>query len=459
MSSISSEKRDTKEIFENMPVGKALAAMAVPTVISQLIVLIYNLADTFFIGRTNNPAMVAGVSLILPVFNISISLAGLAGTGGSSLISRLLGTGNESEAKKTSVFCLYMAAAVSAFFSVVVFIFMRPILTALGAGDATYDFARQYAFCVIVLGGIPTVLSNTMSMLLRSTGCSREAGFGISMGGLVNMALDPLLMFVILPSGHEIIGAGTATFLSNVLSCLYFFTVIYKKRGSNPVTFSPKARLLRTSSLISVFGVGIPSALATFLFDIDYVVIDKLMSAYGETALAAVGIVLKAERLPLNIGIGICQGMMPLAAYSYASKNYDRMKSIIKTSRLWGLLTALCSVLMYEVCASFILRIFIDDAATSAYGTGFLRIRCLATPLMFLSFHMVYLFNAFGKGGVALFLGVARWMAFNIPMLFILNKIIGMYGIVWSQFAADILTVSLSFFVFFLFERKELVRK
>lgn len=453
------QNADTKEIFETLPVGRALAAMAVPTIFSQLIVLIYNLADTFFIGRTNDPLKVAGVSLILPVFNITISLAGLAGTGGGSLISRLLGVGDKDEAKRVSAFCIYIALIVSAFFSVSVFLFMEPILRLLGAGSETYAFARQYTFCVIVLGGVPTVLSGTMATLLRCSGFSREAGFGISMGGLINIVLDPLFMFVIFPSGAEIMGAGTATMLSNILSCLYFFVVIYRKRRDTVITFLPKDGLPLPASILSVFGVGIPSALATLLFDIDYVVIDKLVVGYGDIALAAIGIVLKAERLPLNIGVGLCQGMMPLVAYNYASKNFKRMKDFIRTSRLTGLFIALCSVVMYEVCANGIMHIFISDAATVTYGTNFLRARCIATPFMFLCFHMVYLFQAFGKGSTSLFLAVARWAVFNIPMLFILNFIFGMYGIVWSQFTADIITVALSFLVYHIFEKHTLKKQ
>jgi Na+-driven multidrug efflux pump len=206
----------------------------------------------------------------------------------------------------------------------------------------------------------------------------------------------------------------------------------------------------------SVFTVGIPSSIATLLFDIDYIVIDKLMSAYGDIALAAVGIVLKAERLPLNVGIGICQGMMPLVAYNFASGDRERMFRIIRFSLAAGLVVGALSVTMYEVMAGRILRIFIAEPETVRLGTDFLRIRCLATPLMFMSFFTVYTFQGFGRGERSLFLGIMRWAVFNIPMLFMLNHFIGMYGIVWSQVTADILTVALSAYVYFSF-RKRLV--
>ena len=183
------------------------------------------------------------------------------------------------------------------------------------------------------------------------------------------------------------------------------------------------------------------SAIATLLFDLDYVIIDKFMVSYHDLALAAIGIVLKIERFPLNVGIGICQGMLPLVAYNYASGNEKRMNDTVKLSCILGLIIAGISILLYELVAPQFSGLFIGDAQTVELASGFLRVRVLATPLMFLSFFTVYLFQAFGKGGISLFLGVSRWLIFNIPMLFILNAAAGMYGIVWAQVTADTLTV------------------
>ena len=213
------------------------------------------------------------------------------------------------------------------------------------------------------------------------------------------------------------------------------------------VTFNPRAGLASKESVIAVFAVGVPSAVATFLFDLDYVIIDKLMVSYHDLALAAVGIVLKVERFPLNVGVGICQGMLPLVAYSYGAGNHRRMNDTIRLARRVGLLIAAVSIVLYEIFAGPLVRIFLSDAQAVEMASGFLRIRVLATPLMFLSFFTVYLFQAFGRGRISLFLGVMRWLVFNIPMLFILNHFFGMYGIVWSQVVADSLTVLLSFYV------------
>lgn len=446
-------KNNSIEIFEKMSVAKAVRTMAVPTVIGQLIVLFYNMADTFFLGRTNNPYMVAGASLILPVFNICISLAGLTGVGGGALVSRLLGKKDMEEAKKVSSFSIYLCVMLAALFSLLMLIFNEPVMKLLGAGNDTYEYAKTYAMCVIVLGAIPTVLSNTLSTLLRSVGISKKAGFGITMGGLINIVLDPLFMFVIFPSGKEILGAGIATFISNCISCGYFIFTIWRLESDSVLKLCPIYRLPDIKSLASIFSVGIPSSVATLLFDLDYIVLDRLMSDYGDIALAAIGIVLKVERLPLNVGIGICQGMVPIVAYNYAAKNIERMKAVKNYSRMAGLIFAFISIILYEIFAGAIMHFFISDAQTVELGIAFLRVRCLATPLMFLSFFHVHLFNGFGKGGHALFLGVMRWLAFNIPMLFLLNWLIGIYGLVWSQVTADIFTVLLSFFVYWRFEK------
>ena len=302
------------------------------------------------------------------------------------------------------------------------------------------------------------MLSNVLSNLIRSIGRSKEAGAGIILGGLLNIALDPLFMFVLLPDGFEVLGAGIATCLSNCAALLFFVTVLLRMGRDSVITFRPGVGLPRRRSMLAVFGVGIPSAVSTFLFDLDYVVLDKLMVSYHDLALAAIGIVLKVERFPLNVGIGICQGMLPLAAYSYAARDRQRLADTIRISRRLGLIIAVASIVVYELLALQLAQLFLRDPETMALAAAFLRVRVLATPLMFLSFFTVYLFQAFGKGHISLFLGVTRWLGFNIPMLFLLNALVGMYGLVWSQVAADSLTVALSFFVYFKF-RPELLRR
>ena len=223
-------KLDKRELFASAPVGKALYTMAVPTIISQLVNLIYNMVDAFFIGRTGNSYMMAATSVTLTMVMMNVALSNLFGVGGGSLTARLLGAGNEEEAKRVSAFSVYGAVTIAVVYSALIGIFLDPVLRFLGASDATIDDARSYALIVIVIGSLPSILSLALAHLLRNAGYSTQASIGLSGGGILNVALDPLFMFVLLPRGQEVTGAALATTLSNVAACAYLLWA-YKKAG------------------------------------------------------------------------------------------------------------------------------------------------------------------------------------------------------------------------------------
>ena len=442
-------------VFRDMPVHKAVITMALPTVVGQLIVLFYNLADTFFIGRTGNPYMVAAASLILPVFNISNAVSDVVGLGGGTLVSRLLGADNRDEAEKVSAFTFSAAGIGAACWSVLVLLCMNPMLKLLGASSETFAFARTYAFCVVVLGGVPTILQLTCAQLLRAVGYSRQAGFGISMGGILNVILDPLFMFVILPKGNEILGAGIATMLSNVVTLVFFLITIRRIQKSTVLSLSLRRGMPCRTSIRSVFVNGTPGGISNLLFNFSQVTINRLMSGYGDIPLAGIGIVLKAERIPLNTGVGICQGIIPIVAYNYAAGNHDRMNDTIRFSRRLGLGVAAVSIMMYELFAGPIMGMFIPEAETVRIGAGFLRARCLATPFMFMAFHILFSIQAMGEGKVAMALAVIRQLILYIPLLFIMNALFGMYGLVWAQLIGDAVTDIISYLWFFRILKKD----
>ena len=434
-----------EEIFKNMSVPQAVRTMALPAVISQLIVLIYNLADTYFIGQTNDPYMVAGVSLVLPVFNLTLCLGGLFGIGGGALLPKLLAVGDREEASRAAAFCLRYAVVVALAFSALLLGFMRPALRLLGASEHTLEHACTYVRMVLVIGALPTVLANVLSNLLRSLGLSREAGVGVALGGVLNIGLDPLFMFVLLPKGSEVLGVGIATLISNVIACGYCLAVFLKRQREIVPRFAAPAPTRR--SVAAVFTVGLPGTIGTLLFDVDYMVLDKLVAGYGDAALAAIGIVLKAERFPQQIGIGLCQGMVPLVAYSYALRDRERIREIMTVTLKAGLAVALVSISVYELFTHQIVRLFIADADTLRIGTAFLRVRAVAAAIMFFCFFAVFLFQGFGDGKRSTALAILRWAGLNIPMLYLFNAVFGMYGLVWAQVVSDVITVAISFLV------------
>ncbi len=453
-----SRAADPTEVFERMPVPQALMKMAIPTIISQLVALFYNVADTFFIGQadtTSDSAMVAASSLVLTVFMLTIPLSSLFGSGGGSLVVRLLGQKEEEEAKKVASYSLGMSVIVSLAFSLICLIFMDPLLRFLGADDSSIGYAKQYLLYVVVIGGVPTVVSHTMSTLVRNVGHSREAGFGLSMGGLLNVALDPLFMFVIMPDGYAVMGAAIATMLSNVISLIYFIFVYKKLQATTVLSFPRSLPKLQKSSLKSLYAVGVPAALSPFFFDIDNMVMNRLASGY-DGGIAAMGIILKVERLPLNIDIGISLAMMPLVAYNYASKNFKRMRSFFSTARVAGVLVALACIVFYRTFASEIMSAFLPhaDAEYIIRGSEYLKARCLATPFMFLSFQMVNLMQAFGQGKASFYLSLIRHIILFLPVMFILNYFFGMMGIAYTQLTADIINVITSYIIYWHVNKK-----
>ena len=436
---------NNKEIFETMPVPRALATLAIPTIISQLIIMIYNLADTFFIGQTNDPYKVAAAALAFVLFFVLNSLSNLFGIGGGSLVSRLLGVGRYDDAKKVCSFSFYGTIGITIIYSSLCFIFMEPLLRLMGASDNTIGYASSYLLWVVIIGGIPSTLSMTMAHLLRSEGYAKEASFGLGMGGVLNIALDPLLMFVIMKPGMEVAGAAIATALSNVCSLIYFFIVFAKLYGKTVLTVSPKHAILGSGYIGQICATGFPSALGSLLSCIASMVVNNLTANYNDFALAAMGVVKKIDMLPLNVGAGLCQGMMPLVAYNYASKNYERMRAASNCARIYGMAFAGVCIVCFEFLAGPIVSAFIDESTTLAYGIDFLRICCIATPIMICNFQMSYTFQAMGKGYESLLLSTCRQGLINIPLLFFMNQLFGLYGVVWTQLLSDGITLIVSF--------------
>lgn len=226
------EQTKEKLIFEQMPVPKAVFTLAVPTVISQLIVLIYNLADTWFIGQTGDTLQVAAVTVSYPIFMLLSAFANLFGIGGGSLISRLLGSGKEDEAGKVATFSLWAAGTLILFYSLAVWAFGGQMLGILGSSTQTLGFARQYLFWTVVIGGLPTVLNLVLANIVRAQGKAKIASIGMSVGGILNIILDPIFIF----SFHmNVAGAALATCLSNTVSMLYLMQHVVRNRKDSAV--------------------------------------------------------------------------------------------------------------------------------------------------------------------------------------------------------------------------------
>ena len=442
---------DKKELFESVDPAKALAVMALPTVASQLIILIYNIADTWFIGRTNDPAMIGASNLALTVYLIVVSLANIFGVGGGSLMVRLIGEKNGDEAQKVASYSIIASGITAAVFSLLTLVFMTPLLTLLGADDMTMNYGKQYLFTTDVLGSVPTILSMSMPQLLRNAGYSKEAGIGVALGSILNVGLDPLFMFVILPKGYEVLGAGTATMLSNVCSFLYFVFIYRKVRNESVLKISFRCGKIGKDHLKSLYMVGVPAAVSVFLFDLVTIVINKLTTGYGNhvTPLAAMGIVLKLERIPINTGLGICLGMVPLIAYNFGSGNQERLYRFSTLARRSIIIFSLICTAVFFIFAKPLAGAFIEDGETVRYAVMFLQGRCFALPFMMIGYHIVNFMNAVNRGKVSFLLAVLRHVIIIIPVMLIMNSLWGLTGLIWSQVVADIIHTAAAMLIYF----------
>lgn len=434
-----------RELFEKVPVTKAVLSLVIPTVISQLITVLYNMADTFFIGQTGDSNQVAAAHLCMPIFFLLTGIANLFGIGGASLISRCLGVGNKEKARHTSVFCVWTSSAISLIYGVVVYLLCPIILPAFGVNADTYDFCRQYIFWTIAIGSIPTVLNAEFAHLVRSEGYSKEASFGMILGSVLNIILDPIF---IMPLKMQIAGAALATMLSNLIAMIYFTIHILRIRKNSVLSLNPCLFSAKNHIPSEVFFVGLPSTVMSLMSTISNITLNRLMASYCNEAIAGVGIAKKIDMLSFGIATGMSQGVVPLIGYNYSSKNYRRMKKAILITFILSISVAsACAVLLFT-CARPIVGAFIDNVLTVEYGQVFQRIICITGPCISVTLIIITIFQSIGKKFQPMFLSLLRKGGLDVPFMFIMNAWLGVNGIVWATPIADFGAMIISIILF-----------
>ncbi len=425
---------DKSLLFAETPVRKAVLTLAVPTVISQLITVVYNMADTFFIGQLNDPMQVAAATIAMPCFMFLTAFANLFGLGGSSLISRCLGSDNKEKARCTAAFCIWMGIAVSFLYGIGILLLEPVLFPILGAKTETWAYLKDYVFWTIGVGAVPTVMNAEFAHLIRSEGYSRQAGFGVALGGILNIALDPLFIFVF---RLNIAGAAIATMLSNLIAMLYFIGFLLHIRKKSVITLDLKNYSVKQKIPLEVMTVGLPGFVMTMMSTISNTALNHIVAGYSTTAIAGMGIAKKIDLLAYAIAQGMTQGTLPLIGYNYSSGNHKRMKSSIRTAFAYSLIVAVCGMVLLYFFAAPISGSFISDAETVGYGQKFLKIICLACPTTAVNFMCITVFQAIGKKIQPLFLSLLRKGSLDIVFMLLLNKTMGISGIAWATPFAD----------------------
>ncbi len=437
------EKRE--EIFANYPVPKAVAALALPSVLSSIVNVIYNMADTYFVSLMKDTNATAAVSLTMPVFLFFVAFGNIFGVGGSAYISRSMGEGNHSRVKNISSFSIYMSIFFGIVIMVLILSFIHPLITALGAqSDEVTNYAYGY-MKYIAIGGPVIVTSITASNLVRGEGAAKESMIGMMIGTITNIILDPIMILLL---NMGVGGAAIATVIGNIASVIYY--AIYLIRGHSILSCNPKRFSLKNGIARNVVPVGIPAALNNILMSLSNIILNNFIKGYGEEAVAALGIAMKVNMLIVFLQMGIGMGIQPLIGYSFGAKNIKRLNSTIKFTIVCTVIIGVVLTLIYYLFTANIINIFngSGDPAVTDYGVKILHGLITTGPFIGIMFTMNFAFQGMGKSIQSLVLSLGRQGVIFFPLLIFMAKYVGFNGIVYAQPVADTVCTILSVIMF-----------
>ena len=450
------EYKESK-LFASVPVNRAIVKLAVPAVLSQIILVAYNMADTLFIGLTGSDSMITAVTICMPAFMFLSAFSNLFGIGGGSAISRMLGKKDPKTASRISSFAFWACVLVTVLYALGSYLLADPFVDLLGGRHpAVHGLAKEYLFWTVTCFGLCASVSTLLSHLVRSEGHALQASIGIMFGGVMNILLDPLFMFVILPPGHEILGAAVATSLSNLLAVLYYlvFILTISRKKKTILSIHPGSIRLSGKIIGEIFISGLPACLMTLFENISFMILDNLMQINGIVMQAGLGVAKKINMLSHSIVRGVTQGVLPLIAYNYGSRDHKRMYSVFYRSASASCILALICMAAYLLFSRFFVGLFIQSESDSIlYGAQFLRILCIGCPFSALAYAIISFFQATKQGGKALLVALSRKGWLDIPLMFILQRIDPVRGIVSATPIADVLCCILAVVLFLFFVR------
>ncbi len=432
------EKENRNALFETTPVPKAFLTLALPVVMSKIISMIYNMVDIYFIGRTGNANLVAGVSICAPVFLLMVSLGDLFGLGGSSVMSRLFGQKKDEDGKRVSSFTFYSAIATGVLITVIMLIFQTPILHMLGAEGEVLSYAAEY-YIWIALGAPFIILTLIPTNQLRTEGLANIAMIGSIVGSVVNIVLDPVFIFGL---GMGAGGAAIATVLGNIVTDIIFVVCIRKK--SQKLTVDIKMAKVDLAIVGAVFAIGLPSSLNNLMNSFGTALLNRGLASYGADKVAAMGIASKVNMMVAMIMIAFAFGAQALIGYNYGAGNRARLREILKFDLLVQMLIAIAGGALLMIFAPSMIRLFMNDAVIVEAGTLILRRMLLGLPFTGIFLVCSTLFMSAGKSLPTLIMSLSRQGIVFAAALFILSRTLGYTGVITAQPVADMLSALLA---------------
>ena len=429
------------QLLGSVPIPKALIALGLPTMTGMLINALYNLADTYFVGGLGTDQMGA-VTLAFPLGQIIVGLGLLFGNGAAAYLSRLLGKGDKETGNRVASTALYSSVSIGALAIIISLFFLKPILKQLGAIESVMPYALTYTTIYIAFS-IFTVFNVTMNNIVSSEGAARTAMYALLCGAVLNVILDPILIYV---CDLGVAGAAVATALSQVLSTIIYLIYIFRKKSI--FTFRIHEYHPSDGVMKEILKVGIPTMLFQILTSFSIAMINHTATEYGKSALAAMGPVTKIMTVGTLIVYGFLKGFQPIAGFSYGAGKYDRLHEAIRIAILWS--TAFCVIygLIAIIFSRNIIALFTkSDLEMIHIGSKALRANGLS--FMFFGFYTVYsfLFLVMGKAKEGAFLGACRQGICFLPCILILPALLNLDGILIAQPVADVLAAIITVFM------------
>jgi len=437
---------DREELFERVPVRNAILKLTLPMVFGSLVSILYNIADTYFVGQLNNAIQNAAVTFVAPAMTLFYAITNLFGVGASSIMSRALGRKDVERVKKASATGIYLALAFAILLAVGATVLNDGVLNLLGTTEEAWSVTKAYMKWTVCLGAVPAIMNIVMGFILRAEGRSIIASVGMMCGCFINIILDP---FFILPFGFNLgaEGAALATFISNCIGSTVFIVYIITQRRNLLVSVNPRYISFKRDVFGEIIFVGFPGVVQNNLNVISMTIMNNLMSAYTEDAVAAMGIAGKVNQLPIQVIFGFSQGVMPLIGYNYASGNNKRMKEAISKTLKISISVLVVITIAFIFGGEYITHIFMKNDNISHIGGLFLRGFGISLIFMCIDFMAVGVSQSFGMGRYALIFSILRKAVLEIPLMLAYNYLFGLNGIAFCQCTAEIVMSIAGFIV------------
>ena len=430
------------KLFENTSIKRAYFILALPVVMSMAVTIIYNMVDTFFVAKTGNPNLVAGISQGAPIFTLMIAIGDIFGLGDSSVISRLFGERRDKTARYISGYCFYASITCGLVVTALMFIFQTPVLHMLGASPATWKYAREY-YLVIAGGATFIIFGLSPNNILRTEGLAPQAMIASITGTGINVVLNPIFIFT---CGLGAAGSALATVVSNVIADVLM--VYYLRTKSKKLTTSIRETKISGKLQREIYAIGIPASVTNIMVTFATALTNRYLIAYGANSVAAMGIAMKVNTVIVMVMVGFAFGAQPLIGYTYGARDERRFRETLRfdLSVVAGLALVLTVLMM--VFAPQIIRLFMRDPEIVREGTGMLRWLASSTTIAGIIMVLTTTFQSMGKATPAFWLSFSRQGLIFLITIVALSYFFGYTGVLAAQACADVLTLVLATFLY-----------